>query len=139
MKFEHRTIGLLLNIYKTNKLFKRTRVLEYMTIYTHKKSFASPRFHKFRNLYIQREQRSTQTTFQLFLLLMKTIYCIVYHHTDRLSEVVVQIAIYTSASKTQQHVLLHYCMPVCVMAYYLQVHQDTVGPVCPILFLQLTM
>jgi hypothetical protein len=32
---------------------------------------------------------------------MKTTYYMVYHHTDRLSEVVVQIAIYTSTSNTQ--------------------------------------
>ena len=61
-------------------------------LFTHiKKSFASPRFNKFRNLHIHMEQRSTQTTFQLFLLLMKTTYCMVYHHTDRLSEVVVRL------------------------------------------------
>ena len=39
--------------------------------------------------------------FRLFLLLMKTIYCMVYRHIDRLSEVVVQIAIHTNTSNTQ--------------------------------------
>ena len=89
-------------------IFYRTSNFQIGLTYTHiKKSFASRRFHKFRNLYIQMEQRSTQRTFQLFLLLMKTTYCMVYHNTDRLSEVVVQIAIHTSTSNTQQHVLLH--------------------------------
>ena len=62
---------------------------------------------------------------------MKTTYFMLYHNTDTLSEFVVQIAIYTSTSNIQLHVLLHWCIPASVVAYYPQVHQGTFGPDCP--------